>query len=132
MRELTIRIRNERGEWDETYREGERASFPVGEPDLSVWAYTLVTRYNAGCRPGEARRYVVGIEVREIPDVMVKREHRWTKTNLVTIMHGSRSYDTARCEVCGVTAKRFGVGEHVRDSKYGAKRYETCPGCPVV
>lgn len=128
MRALTIHVRSENGnEWTEEYREGERSSFPVGEPDLNVWSHNLVTRFNAGVRPGESPRYVTKIDVTEYEGV-IQRAHMWEKTNLVTIMRGSRSYDTARCSACGITAKRFGIGEHTRDPRYKSDKYEVCSG----
>jgi hypothetical protein len=127
MRALTIHIRSEHNEWAENYIEGERGSFPVGEPDLSVWAYNLVTRFNAGARPGETLRYVTKIEESEYTGP-VKREHTWEKTNLITIVRGKQMYDTARCTVCGITAKRFGVGGYTRDPKFKDDKFEICSG----
>jgi hypothetical protein len=127
MRKLIIHIRSEHNEWTETYREGERASFSVGEPDLEVWAQELVTRFNKGLKLGESPRHVTKIEVSEFKGE-VKREHQWTKTNLVTIERAMQFYDTARCDVCGITAKRYGVGDTVRDPKWSAKKYAFCGG----
>ena len=125
MRELTVHIRSEYHEWAEVYREGERGSFPVGEPDLDAWAQELVTRFNAGLRPGEMPRHVVKTEVADLVGD-VKIEHQWEKTNLVTIVKGQRMYDTARCAVCGITAKRYGVGGYERDPKFRSAKYEWC------
>lgn len=36
-------------------------------------------------------------------------------------------YDTVICDICGITGRRYGIGEEVeRDRKYKAKCYETC------
>ena len=112
--------------WVETYTEGAASyGFPVGHTDPAAWAHTLVQRYNDSLRPGERRRMVISTSITEVPvGEKIVFAHAWEKTNLVTIIKGGRSYDTARCTVCGATSKRFGVGGYTLDPRY--KKFESC------
>jgi succinate dehydrogenase/fumarate reductase flavoprotein subunit len=125
-RQLVITVRSEHHEWTETYREGERGSFTSADTNLEMWAQRLLEAFNTSLRENETSRHVVKIEESEIPDAEVTKEHQWVKTNLVTIVRGSKMYDTARCSVCGITAKRYGLGGYTRDPKFAAERYEEC------
>lgn len=129
MRKVIAHVKDSSSEFDETYVEGERGSFPVGHPDPEEWIKGCVTRWNATLRPGERERVFVSATITEIIDAQAKIEHRWGKTNLVTIDNGrQRLHDTARCSVCGITGKRFGLGDVTRDPRYKAAGYETCNG----
>ncbi len=94
--------------------------------DPGRWAADLVSRFNAALRPGERPRELVAVRVLE--DAPPAPDHIWRKENLTTIIDQvGPSYDVYRCERCGITGKRFGVGEGIRrDLRYGAKKYEKC------
>lgn len=96
--------------------------------DAEKEARRLGHQYNAQIptRGGNAREVVsvVALDMDELPPV----PHRFQKTNLVTIIKGGQSYDTAECSRCGVKAKRFGIGgDYVLDAKYRrAKVWQDC------
>lgn len=84
----------------------------------------MIDNFNKTLRQGERTRELVGVEVLDEPTGLGK--HEWSKTNLVTVVRGSQMYDKMRCDNCGITGKRFGLGGVTRDSKYKAKKYEKC------
>ncbi|MCY9738144.1 hypothetical protein M5X17_31115 [Paenibacillus alvei] len=89
-----------------------------------VWAKAIIDNFNATLREGEALRELVDVVVLNEDTVI---EHEWEKTNLFTIVRGTKNYDTMQCKCCGVTGKRFGLSDVVtRDSKYKAKKYDKC------
>ncbi len=105
------------GSWKELY--------DCHATDPQTWAKKLIGRFNATLRSGENPREVVNVKV--LGDSITK-DHVWRKVNAVTIIRGSRNYDKVRCECCGITGKRFGVGGITRDSMYKAKKYIKCHG----
>lgn len=86
------------------------------------WAKETLRRFNATLRPGEKERELLDVVIIDAQE----QEHNWHKTNLVTIMDRNGSYDAYRCQRCGITAKRFGLGEIIRDQKYKAEKYRRC------
>ena len=115
MPQFRVKVRNIGGTetWEEPYDKDV--------PDVRAWANATIEQFNAHLRHGETPREVV--------DVIIdgeSRTHNWEKTNLVTIVRGSRLYDTCRCTKCGITGKRFGLGSPIRDLKYKAAKYATC------
>lgn len=57
--------------------------------------------------------------------------HKFRKTNLVTIIKGGKSYDEMKCELCGVVGRRYGIAETVAiDDK--KTDYVTCPKAEIV
>lgn len=106
--------------------EGERGSFDRKE-DAIAWARAVVANFNATLRPGESARTIVSVfEGSTLAEP--KTEHTWMKTNLTTLERNGRVFDTARCSVCGITSKRFGLGSHTRDADFKAHGFATCAG----
>lgn len=121
MPRIEIKVRH-LGE-DETWKEQYDCT-----DDPQVWAKKLIDNFNATLHSGEKPRELVDVVVLDDASDLAG-EHVWRKENLVTIVRGSRSYDKMRCEKCGITGKRFGLGQGViRDRKYQAKKYEKCHG----
>ena len=95
-------------EWEEEYEENT--------DDPLEWGRKLIDRFNKSLKLGESKREVVDVTISYERSRLV---HIWEKTNLVTISNNQGSYDTARCSLCGVTGKRFGLGQNIRlDPKY--------------
>lgn len=133
MRKVVVTWKNRNGKCDEPFIEGERGSFPIGHPDPEQWCRTCVARFNDTLRPGESARDIVAVIVTDgVREQDVAVAHVWRKTNLVTIIAGSRMYDTARCEVCGITGKRFGLSDITRDPAFKAAGYTTCNGAAAL
>jgi hypothetical protein len=96
---------------------------PVADP--VTWAKETVERFNNTQPAGAPLRVLIGVRILDGPS----REHNWEKTNLVTLQQyqGTMPYDTARCTVCGVTGKRYGLSSTITlDSKFKAKVYRRC------
>jgi hypothetical protein len=82
--------------WWESYT--ERTEDPWG------WAQETIDWFNLTCRPGEARRCVIDVEVvSDGPPV----KHDYHKTNLVTLRDGEFTYDEYACEYCDAVARRY-------------------------
>jgi hypothetical protein len=109
----------------------------VGEEDIDSWVetlegedeqepYRIIERFNTTLYPGEKAREVLGVTEIKNPKTL---SHQWIKSNLFTQTKGGEYFDTYRCEICGITAKRFGIGEYIRrDKKYEAEKYKYCKG----
>ena len=109
-----IIVENYMNQWEEEYDK------PV--PDARDWATKTIERYNNSLYPGDLPRRLIDVIVTD----EVSEAHKWEKTNLVTVMgKGGFSYDTARCERCGITAKRLGLGDYLIDPKY-RKKHKKC------
>ncbi len=120
-----IIVKDEGSEWHEDY------DVPGVETieDAQKWAENTIARFNSGLRPYETAREVVRVEETsgEAKISNIKSEHQWHKTNLVTIAGKYfGSHDTAKCENCGITGKRFGVGDVKLDREFSAKGYASC------
>lgn len=89
------------------------------------YAQSLINNFNNTLRPNESARELLEVKVID-KDCKPSIMHNWEKQNLVTIMGRNGSYDNVKCVNCGVTAKRYGLTNIVRDSKYNAKIYDTC------
>jgi hypothetical protein len=83
----------------------EEHDLPDGWPSVEV--QRLIDRFNATLRAHEIPRRLVRIVSQE-PSKPKPREHKWEKTSLVTERGG---YDRMRCERCGATGKRYGLGQ---------------------
>lgn len=87
-------------------------------------AQEIVDRFKATLRKGEVERVLVDVTfVEELR--YSRRHHTWVKVSLVT---EAGMYDRMKCEVCGITAKRYGIGagHPIRDPKYSADIYARC------
>lgn len=92
----------------------------------------LVDRYNASIptRGGKPRRFVRIVSTEPSTPKPLVVEHRWTKTSLVTESRGRRTFDRMRCEACGATGKRYGLGQFgvTLDAKCDKPKFRNCPG----
>lgn len=127
--QFTIKVRNDRDgrEWNEEYNKPEVCNQATAEKK----GRELVAYFNDTLRPHESSRTFL---FATFGDGSALQSHDWQKSNLVTIM-GKRgsSHDTAKCSRCGITGKRFGLGNDVvRDSKFKAKGYASCDTAQVL
>ena len=85
----------------------------------------IINHFNNTLRPGETPRRVKRIRTKTKNSEQIHIEHFWDKVSLVTERGG---YDKMKCTTCGVTGKRYGLGQFgVRiDAKYSAKKYQNC------
>ena len=119
MKKLIMLVSDDRGEWEEKYDDSD-----FGSQDPHEWARETVERFNASLRPHELPRKVEQTEVIDLDDVV---QHRWVKMSLSTQYFRGHMVDYHRCEICGVTGKRFGLSSTIkRDSKFRAKVYDRC------
>lgn len=100
----------------------------IDNPNVYEWAKNTIDKFNATLYPGESPRELV--EVKILSDSEKENKHNWIKTNLITIVRGKSSYDTMKCEKCGITGKRYGLRDNAVefDAKYRYKKYEKCNG----
>lgn len=118
-------IADDRGEHKEWYVCSDNT------PDYAIWDLLdeIVERFNNTLYPNELPRHLVDIwEVDDIDKIVVTPllKHKWRKTNLITIQKGGRMYDECKCEVCGITGRRYGLGDVTPDKKYQKPQYYSC------
>jgi len=101
--------------WDEEYDKN------IDDP--KKWAEETIENFNNTLYPGEKARVLLDVI---IEDPNTRKEHEWEKTNIVTIIKRGQLYDIYRCVKCGITAKRYGLGDIKIDSKFKAKVYQRC------
>lgn len=118
---FTMRVKNQ-GDADETawVEPYNKEIDPPTQAGAEKWAADTVERFNATLRQNEKPREIVSVEVTDFTNDGVLVPHEWSKTNLVTLRGG---YDTAKCEACGATARRYGVGEFAMDEKFERKGF---------
>lgn len=119
-------VRNKsRGEWAEEYDKLELRT----REQIDAWCRETIERYNATMYEGDEPREYVRSEL-----IGETEQHDWRKTNLVTVMRrGGGSYDTYRCEGCGITGKRPGLSsEVVRDAEFKPKGFASCTQSKVL
>lgn len=94
--------------------------------DPQEFGENLILYFNSTLRPGERPREFLGYEILE--EEAGPKKHDWVKVNMYTIMEGKNSHDKMKCGQCGITGKRYGLGQGgvTRDYKYRAKRYDVC------
>lgn len=115
---IELKIRNTRTEHEFT------ESFDIGDQDPQEFAEGLINNFNDSLYPGSAPREL--LSWKETEDATPFRiRHDWEKTSLVTEAGG---YDRMRCRNCGITGKRYGLGEAgvMRDRKFKHLRFEDC------
>ena len=80
----------------------------------------MMKRFNETLRLGERARKIIDYEELE----GVNKPHTWRKSNLVTQIKNGQQFDSYKCEICGVTGKRFTLSGGVTlDKKYKKKEY---------
>ena len=106
--------------WTEDYDDRAVTTQAEAEAKGKYW----VDYYNSTLRSGEAPRKFISAKLSGGSEA-----HTWDKRGLVTVCKGGLSYDTMRCTACGITGKRYGLGQGgvVIDKKF-AKKYPKCPG----
>lgn len=109
--------------WWESYDDNEVTT----TEQALAFGKKAVTYFNDTLRPGEAAR--------EVLDARIVGEgkgaaHSYRKQNLYTLSDHRGYFDNVKCEVCGVTARRYGVDHIVRQAPYRAKKYQYCQGKP--
>jgi len=111
-----IQVESSSSVWWEEYDK------PISDPQK--WASEIVEYFNHTLRPGESPRKLLRVEVL---DQASQKEHSWVKQNAMTVVKGGMMYDVLKCSVCGISAKRYGIGEKIIvDTKYRAKVYGCC------
>ena len=116
---IKIKIKNLNGntEWNEIYDIDNNIN-------PNIYANNLINNFNATLRNNEIPRELINVEI--IDNNETKHEHDWQKQNIITIIKGSNIYDIMKCSRCGITAKKYGLDNIVRDAKYKAKIYDYC------
>lgn len=120
MKHFFVKVRHadspEEEGWEEEYKR------TVDDPLL--WAKETVAKFNATLRRGELPRELLGVRI--VGEELPEDEHNFTKQNIYSLTHAGRAYDIVKCERCGVTGKRYGVGKARLDSQFRAKVYQLC------
>lgn len=93
--------------------------------DPMLCARDIMKYFNSTLRAGESPRKLIAVCV--LDKDLKNYDHKFIKTNLITVNKGRRFFDEYRCENCGVTGKRYGLEPNVIiDNKYKAKKYYDC------
>ena len=118
--EFKIHVKDFRADWWESYNKSE----VVDQASAEDVGRRMVQYYNDTLKPGERKRTF--LESQLTTNSGVHESHEWEKTNLYTVMERGRNFDTAECKKCGVTAKRYGLGEPRLDSQFRAQAFRYC------
>lgn len=118
---------NTASKWDEDYNDDDVNS----DEDAETKGKAMIDRFNATLRPNEKEREFVGAKV--VEENSASLAHVWHKTNAMTIIDRSGTYDKQRCYRCGITGKRFGISNAVsRDAEFKARGFEFCDTAQVL
>lgn len=100
--------------WDEIYDKPEITTIE----EAILWAKRTIAMFNASLRPNEKMRTLLDVDQSFAKDC--DSPHTWGKTSLVTQTACGLTFDAMRCKVCGITAKRYGLGlgSIVLDAQY--------------
>jgi hypothetical protein len=112
-------------EWAEDYDKagiGDNGNIQQAED----WAFKLIEWFNDTCRPNEAHRKLLGVELIGTSE----EAHEWYKrTDGMSVAFRGRLVDLFECRKCGILGKRMSLqGPIKRDAKWRAKKYDTCAG----
>ena len=124
MGKFTMKIKKIGQKDSEAWEEEEEFADITDAEVAREKAQAIVDRFNATLRKGEVERVLVDVTFAE--ETRYSRgQHDWDKVSLVTEAGG---FDKMKCKVCGITAKRYGVGggHPVRDKKYQKDVYARC------
>lgn len=122
--------------WLEDYEKSRRdltAQIPVDCSKFSnkrvvdLWCRGIIKYFNdTEVNPKPRYREYVGSRL--VDESQGGPDHRWGKTNLMTQADTAGYFDAYKCDGCGITGKRRGLGSHIiPDSKYRyAKIYQRC------
>jgi hypothetical protein len=112
---------------NETWEETEDRPALTTEKACQDWAVQCIQNFNATLRPHEKPRELVGLVRVEVDSQKeVNTVHQWVKLNAVTQVKGNQTFDVMCCEVCNITARRYGLDRIVRDTKYRSQVYAYC------
>ena len=115
------------------YRKAQHYLFPdineeMYEKDVDpfIWGLQTVEWFNETRRVGERKRVYLGCTI--ISNSISGMSHEWEKSCLVTQISKGTSYDTMKCKNCGITGKRYGLGQSgtIIDPKYKKEKYKYC------
>jgi len=124
--EMLVGHEDGKGEtWVEPYDKPELRT----EDSVRLWAARTNEYFNSTLHDGEKPRTLLEVTISEAPSDV----HMWTKTNLATIQDRGQMYDTAKCSVCGITARRYRLEPvFTRDKKFSAKSFDSCAQSVVL
>jgi hypothetical protein len=111
-----------RGSTDEPWVEHYDEELVTDLASAEKMGRAFIEFFNSTFHPGERPREFVRVELPK----QEKLAHQWSKQNLFTQTWRGRPFDIVRCEVCGITGKRWGLSEPVLDRKYRALFYRYC------
>lgn len=119
--QIEVLEKGARASWWETYDKEE----VVDEATARAYAKKMIDYFNSTLRSGEKRRSFVG-GIKLIDEGT--REHKWTKSNVVTLADHRGAFDNVTCKTCGARARRYGLWNLKMQRGYTAKKWKTCPG----
>ncbi len=119
---FVITVTDGKTEWEEEYNKNTT--------DPERWGRNIIECFNKTlCTYEKPRKF---LKVRILSEDNIK--HEWAKrTDGMSVSFRGQVADIMYCTRCRITGKRFGLNPDVkRDSKYRAKKYQTCTGKTVL